>query len=201
MSNTPLIDFSVFRTAIWTSLLLVLTTGCADEIQQYEVPAPAQRENVVFDSDVETAPRAAPTPSQVLQWTVPADWRPGREGAMRRASYAVGPEEAEADLSIIALAGVAGGLRANVNRWRQQINLDPLPSNRDPAEPLPGSPVGLQWIELHNPEHPESILGGVVSFQGESWFFKLMGPSETVETARAEFYDFLLSVHSAPSQP
>ena len=46
---------------------------------------------------------------------------------MRHASFAVSMrDEPEADLSISVLGGAAGGLPANINRWRAQLGLPEL---------------------------------------------------------------------------
>jgi hypothetical protein len=46
---------------------------------------------------------------------------------MRVASYAVKrPDGRSADISVVAMGGGAGGELENVNRWRNQIGLDPV---------------------------------------------------------------------------
>lgn len=183
---------SFFSKSITFGLLGFFATACADTIEIYETPATERSENLHFDR--EPQPLSSPSASHPWQWTVPVGWRSEPASGMRRASFSVGPAEAAADLSVIALRGTAGGLRANVDRWRQQIGLGPLPADQEPAVPLPNASVPVQWIDLHRESLPESILGGVVSVRGETWFFKLMGPSETIAAVRGEFEDFLLSL-------
>src|SRR5688572_18194483 len=62
-----------------------------------------------------------------LTWTAPSTWKAQAPTAMRLASFAI-PTKAGKDLdfSVVMLSGEAGGLLANVNRWRGQIQLPPL---------------------------------------------------------------------------
>ena len=58
---------------------------------------------------------------------VPESWQPGRVSSMRLASYALKTDDgAAADISLISLAGTAGGVLDNINRWRGQVGLGSL---------------------------------------------------------------------------
>lgn len=58
-----------------------------------------------------------------LTWTLPAGWTEKPSSGMRLASFAVSGAAGEGQVSVIALAGEAGGVVANVNRWREQVGL------------------------------------------------------------------------------
>ena len=45
---------------------------------------------------------------------------------MRLASFAIPYSGGTGDLSVIQLGGDGGGLKSNVNRWRGQLNLEPM---------------------------------------------------------------------------
>ena len=45
---------------------------------------------------------------------------------MRLASFDIPFSDGVGDLSIVSLGGASGGLLANVNRWRGQVNLSPI---------------------------------------------------------------------------
>jgi hypothetical protein len=58
---------------------------------------------------------------------------------------------------------------------------DPGSMGMAPSEPLPG------W----------RLLGAVVEGDGGPWFFKMVGPEETVEAAREDFFTLLRTVRPA----
>ena len=65
-----------------------------------------------------------------LYWELPKGWIPSKGHSMRLASFDVPFSSGVGDLSIVSLSGISGGLLANVNRWRGQINLDPISENQ-----------------------------------------------------------------------
>jgi hypothetical protein len=64
------------------------------------------------------------------QWTLPAGWRQKGESGMRFATLEFGPADNPRELTVIPLPIPPGDplpyVLSNVNRWRQQMNLDPL---------------------------------------------------------------------------
>ncbi len=129
-----------------------------------------------------------------LQWTAPADWAPKAASAMRRGSYTVKSAGGEADLSITAFPGATGGLEANLNRWRGQVGL-PASSPTDvvaAAEKFESN--GLSFVVVDYANNGTRLLGAVVPYEGNSWFFKLMGPDAVVAAQKTAFKDFLHTV-------
>ena len=61
-----------------------------------------------------------------LIWEKPDPWVPSEGSSMRLASFSVAYSGGSGDLSVIKLAGTGGGLESNVNRWRRQLNLEPI---------------------------------------------------------------------------
>ena len=59
-------------------------------------------------------------------WEKPESWIPSEGSSMRLASFAIPYSGGSGDLSVVQLGGTGGGLESNVNRWRRQLNLDPL---------------------------------------------------------------------------
>jgi hypothetical protein len=138
---------------------------------------------------------AVPTAGgQALTWTAPANWTPKSLGSMRKGSYSVKGEAGEADLSITAFPGAVGGLEANLNRWRGQVGLPPLP----PAEVATAieriSSNGLEIIVADYGNNGSRLLGAIVPYGGDSWFFKLTGPDALVAHEKQAFLDFLRTV-------
>ena len=142
---------------------------------------------------------AVPTGSDRLAWTAPATWVAKPVGAMRKGSFAVkGDAGAEADLSITAFPGNTGGLLANLNRWRGQLALPPIAEAGLPAltEHVDTGGLHFEVVDFVGTANgtPTRLLGAVLPYQGETWFFKLMGPEALVARERPAFLAFLRSV-------
>ena len=61
-----------------------------------------------------------------LIWETPDSWISSEGSSMRLASFAIPYSGGTGDLSVIQLGGDGGGLKSNVNRWRGQLNLEPI---------------------------------------------------------------------------
>lgn len=139
-------------------------------------------------------------------WKAPADWestmpRPGRKGSF---SITTTPSSAPVDFSITALAGSAGGLIANVNRWQRQIGAAPLTpdviNTRARSLEVDGYPATLIALTPPDPG-PEAtgILAGLVTVEGVTWFFKMTGPQGSLKPLEPQLEQFLATVDFNPS--
>jgi hypothetical protein len=206
-----------------TALLLALV-ACKDrEITAYRAPkdpaptGPAQSAGTANTNDLPPnhppigtvapadagamAATAVPTGTSNLSWTAPAAWETKPTSAMRRGSYAVKDGHgAVADLSITAFPGDTGGLQANLNRWRGQLGLSPLDGSGPAAgiEALEAGDLHFQVVDLAGTAAgtPTRILGAILPFQGETWFFKLTGPEVLVAQQKPAFLAFLRTVQA-----
>ena len=99
-----------------------------------------------------------------------------------------------AELSVISLPGDAGGELANVNRWRGQVGLESWDEAalRKAAETVASKAGNFTMVDLAGSS--QRMLAGMALRDGESWFFKLLGPGETVGAAKPAFKAFLASV-------
>lgn len=178
------------------ALGLLLLAGCRDrEVQAYRVPK--ERLPTPAPADAGTAASAP------LEWTAPDHWQENPAAGFRRGSFTVrGVDGAEADLSIIAFPGGAGGLLENLNRWRGQLDLPPFSDDEASAsiEHVDGRD-GLHFDVVDfagtTDGTPARIIGAVLEHGGETWFFKLMGPDATVAAERPAFAAFLQTVRPA----
>lgn len=197
-------------------LVLLLTSGCRDrEITAYRAPKdpvaaapgpvtagplPADHPPVGNQAggDATMANTAVPTGGDNLTWTAPAHWTAKPASAMRKGSFAIKDGDAEADLSITSFPGDTGGLLANLNRWRGQISLPPLTQDQLNAnrEHVDIGPLHVDVVDFVGTANgsPVRIIGAVVPLEGETWFFKLMGPDALVAREKAAFREFLGSV-------
>jgi hypothetical protein len=101
-------------------------------------------------------------------------------------------------MSITAFPGDVGGELANLNRWRGQILLPPLSESALSANTTTLKVGSLDFTVVDftstTSSAPERILGALVSFEGNTWFFKLKGPAQLVEANKSAFLQLLQSV-------
>ncbi|HEX2860944.1 MAG TPA: hypothetical protein VHN79_04865 [Lacunisphaera sp.] len=202
-------------------LILLLAGGCRDrEITAYRAPKdpvalpPASPGNAASTNELPAdhppvggtattgsdsmAGTTVPTGGDGLTWTAPAHWLPKATGPMRKGSFALRDGPDEADLSVTAFPGDTGGLLANINRWRGQIALPPLSGDQLDAnrQHLDIGSLHVDVVDFAGTANgtPTRIVGAVVPFGDETWFFKLMGPDALVVKEKSAFVDFLRTV-------
>lgn len=181
-----------------TSLLAF--AGCNDDskITVYRIPKETQPDAPTS----QIALNGGPAPA--VHWAAPAAWEEQPAIGFRKGSFlARGADGKQADISVISFPEQAGGLLANVNRWRAQLKLAPITNEAEAGKPMPVAGREMFFVDLVSaqPLQPDGsksrILGGVFPLNGETWFFKMMGPDQLVEAQRDAFQQFLASVHLA----
>lgn len=195
----------------WAFLLLAaMLTGCGqDAIQVYRVakePSPPQSQatpDTLPPGHPDISGAASSSPS--LKWQLPAGWQKGPPSEMRAGSFQVkGANGKQADVSVIPLPGLAGGDLNNVNRWRGQVGLGPVPEEElsKLAQPvqIAGQPAQLFEQAGTNPASgaKERILAAILRRDGVAWFFKMTGDDELVAQQKAAFIEFLKTVKYEP---
>lgn len=177
-----------------------------DKVEVYLIPKEAI--NVAMQSG---SAGLAPLPGAPAQWTRPDGWTEQPLSEMRLGSFKVaGPNAASADISVIAFPGEAGGLISNINRWRGQLQLAPLDEDqlrqiiqRTEVDSVPTYLVDFRTAE--NAPKPSRILGAVLQAADRTWFVKMTGPPELIESQRQKFLDFVKSFrftsHSEAERP
>ena len=204
-------------------LLLLLLAGChRDEVKVYRVAKdqdqPQQQTPPALPTDSPnpslppghpdiSSPSAASVPAMSrtglpqLTWQTPDGWTEVAPGEMRVASFKVpGPNGKQADVSVIPLPGIAGSDEANVNRWRSQVGLSPLPPDelKKSAEDVEagGQPAQLYDIAGQNPGSgdAERIIGVIQHRDEVSWFYKMTGDAGVVEQQKPALVAFLKSL-------
>ncbi len=157
---------------------------------------------LVAPSPSATLPGGTPLKSadgSSLVWHAPASWAVRQASSMRKGSYALGPDGG-VDLAVTAFPGDVGGPLANVNRWLGQVGLPPIeePALADYTSHIQAN--GLVFFiadtGAKDPAHPQRIVSAVVFWQGNSWFFKMTGPTELVAKEKPGFLEFLQSVRA-----
>ena len=155
---------------------------------------------------VAQSPATGNSAPAAVHWTAPAGWEEQAASGFRRGSFLVrGTDGKTADVSVISFPEAAGGLLANVNRWRDQLKLAPISDVVQAGTPMSVSGRDMFFVDLvsEQPISPDGstsrILGGIFPTNGETWFFKMIGPDQLVESQRDAFKQFLGSVHVAES--
>ncbi|MBI5597384.1 MAG: hypothetical protein HY928_14925 [Elusimicrobia bacterium] len=141
----------------------------------------------------ELAAMATATPNSIV-WKGPAGWTEKPASGMRRATFMI---PGGAELSVISLPGDAGGDLANVNRWRGQVGLPPWDeAGMAKAAQSVASPAGkFTVVDLEGAS--QRMLAAMLTRNGETWFFKLIGSSKSVGDAKAAFKTFVGGVKPA----
>jgi hypothetical protein len=138
-----------------------------------------------------------PTASaEALQWQPPAGWREGPKKSMRAVTYLVGPEPA-VECYITVLPGESGGMRANINRWRDQLDASELSQAEVDALtriPMLGSTGRLLEIDGTGASAGKKMLAALSVSSQRSVFVRLTGPKELLESEREHFRAFAASI-------
>lgn len=142
----------------------------------------------------DAAPRATSTTAeaQPFSWKAPDGWTEGPAKQMRLVSFSV-QDDPRVECYVTLLAGAAGGLEANVNRWRQQMHLAPLAAD---------AIAKLEVVSvLGRDARVVEIDGGAVGIRGlvcelgvQTLFVKMTGPSESLRAERERFLAFCRSL-------
>jgi hypothetical protein len=169
-------------------------TGCQkDEVHTYRVPKEAE------PAISTAAATSTPSASSGLSWTAPSHWEELPAGGVRRGSFKASNADGEsADISIIAFPGDVGGLAANVNRWRDQVGLARLPDAEVQAtiEHLDTPTFHIDFVNYVGTANGVSsrVAGAILEYQGESWFFKVIGPASIVDAELDAFRAFIQTI-------
>jgi len=146
-----------------------------------------------------TAESAAPAVEKP-SWTVPADWKEGELMQFLVARYVIqSTAGASAAVNVSQLDGDGGGLLANVNRWRAQLGQTPI--TEDDAAKLPTIDASgtkavmadFTGTDTRGGGKPARLVGVVLPFNGQTWFYKLMGDPDVVSQQKDAFVAFIQS--------
>jgi hypothetical protein len=140
-------------------------------------------------------------PSGRPAYTVPEEWKKTDPAKLSIATWTVGDGDRKAKVTVTPMAGKAGGLVANVNRWRvEQLGLPPADEKTIEKDvqkfEIPETPA--QYIDLIGPEVEnktrQRILVVMVVRGDVTWFFKMLGPADLVDKQKSTFETFARSV-------
>jgi hypothetical protein len=188
------------RFAVPVILIFVLASCGKEEIKVYRV-AKEKPETPVIANPQSDQRVEQPSESAFAKpvWTVPAGWTEEPASQMSLAKFSVGDQDARAQITVSAFPGDVGGLLANVNRWRGQVNLPPI-SETD----LPNAVTQLETqagkanlVDLAGTAamtgRKTRLICVVLPHAGQTWFFKIMGDEQVVAREKDAFRKFIQS--------
>ncbi|MBT3664651.1 hypothetical protein HOA87_02985 [bacterium] len=177
-------------------LAIIFFVGCDNSrhIQYYRTPKK--------DFGINQAQSSEENQQQVisnLTWDLPKGWIPSKGHSMRLASFDVPFSKGVGDLSIVSLSGISGGLLANVNRWRGQINLDPISENQileisEAGESKMGAFRIFKMVNNLNKE--KAIIAAVLPTGNKTFFIKLTVSQQGLVELESVFEKFCSSIGS-----
>lgn len=133
----------------------------------------------------------------VKEFKKPETWEQLPNSAMSLATFRANDAAGKADITLTPLAGPAGGLESNINRWRQQVGLAP-----QSPEMITSALTKLQTkssvalcIDIEG--STDRILGAVISTPDTTWFVKMKGPNAVVKLQKQSFESFVSSLKFA----
>ena len=138
-----------------------------------------------------------------LRWETPAGWAQAERSQMRPVNLTFGPNK-EGECYLAMLPGGAGGVAANVNRWRKQMGQPEL-SEEEVAKLPQKTLMGIQgvFVEVNGAytnvgaaeAKADHRLIGIIASIGEAGLFvKMVGPKALVEANTAAFDQFVSSL-------
>lgn len=138
-----------------------------------------------------------------LRWETPDGWAQAERSQMRPVNLTFGPNK-EGECYLSMLPGGAGGILANVNRWRKQMG-QPDITEADLASLPRKNLMGIEGVYVAvdgsytnvgaTEAKTDHRLLGIVATLGDSGLFvKMVGPKELVEANTAAFDKFVSSL-------
>ncbi len=204
------------RQVIFIAVLCLCLAACGDsDINEYQMVKDTEAKQQAQKPDAETTTEPAPAPTQQtsptvatsdlnapgdVAWTAPEAWKQEQAGGMRLASYKIPHDGGDGDLSVISLGGDGGGMLANINRWRNQVGLDPIGPDAIAAHVKEvKSAVGtFTAMTLVNDSSPnKAICGAVLTGKGFTLFVKLTASKACVEANAEAVYQFCANANKA----
>jgi hypothetical protein len=185
-------------------LAALCLAGCErNEIKVYSVPKeqPAAMASMGAPSGG-AQPEGMASSAPQLRWKTPDGWKEGAPSEFRVASFHIkGSGGKDADVSVIPLPGGAGGDFSNVNRWRNQVGLEPV-SEAEFAKIAEPVEIAGQPAKLYDAAGKSLHILAAIQWRGEAaWFFKMTGDPELVTQQKPTFVEFLKSVRFLTEEP
>ena len=133
----------------------------------------------------------------IIAFEAPKEWTKEEPASnMRKAQYRIPDKEKtakDAELTLFFFGANNTLLKANLQRWGQQMGAEVKPETIEGKHPvtlvdLKGTYVG---DAASGPQENARMLAAVVEAPDGPWYFKMVGPADTVGDWREEFIKLL----------
>jgi hypothetical protein len=214
-----------FVGTVLLALVAALAVGCGEEetIHTYQAPKPPPQPEADAPSGMASGGNASgqmpgrtgggSNTAASVDWTVPDGWRGvERQAPMRVATFLAGDGDPPVEIAVSSIRGDAGGLLANINRWRRQLGLGPVQQPPEPttefeAEGLTGRVFALGGSQDDDGQSGSNgqrqMLVAVISAPSRTWFVKTTDTAARLAGQRQALVrfaeSFKLKAASAPS--
>ena len=141
---------------------------------------------------------AAVAQDDVIAFKAPEGWKREEPASkMRKAQYKIPDKEKtakDAELAVFFFGPGAGGIKANIDRWGLQMGAAEVKT-----EMIEGAHK-IHLVDLKGtytgdaaagPQENSRMLGAIVEAGDGPWFFKLVGPADTVGDWKDEYIAML----------
>lgn len=148
------------------------------------------------------APGMRDDTSVVRSWTAPESWTQAADKPMRIVTFTMG-DSGKSECYVTSLSGPAGGVEANINRWRQQMGQAPLdgpalaelPALTILGRPSPTIEISGNFTDMDGQGGDAfALLGAICPLGDETLFVKMTGPASEIEANKDEFAAFCESL-------
>ncbi|GEM_PF-594248 len=142
------------------------------------------------ESEVPPAPDASD-----VTWTTPDGWEEQPGSGMRLAAFRPAGAGDRALVTLIPMGPGAGGLDANVTRWRRQVGL-PEEHTHEHVQMQGAMPYVLVNLvaESASKNLPSSTMGAIYSIPGRTLFLKFTGDTDLLVESKGGFLALAQSI-------
>jgi hypothetical protein len=188
-------------------VIVAVFTGCNDSqspkvITETRMLSPSETPVSGQSSGASAAQNTEPTDetprTSSFRWEIPEGWQEGTPTPIRMANFLVaGHPDMECYLAV--LVGAAGGVEANVNRWRRQMGQPDLaPEEIASLESMEMLGSSSFYIEIEGDFEDMTgqskpgyrMLAVICPLPDKTVFVKMTGPAEAVLKEKAHFMEF-----------
>ena len=175
---------------IFFLMILILFPGCNEDnsIKTYTLP-----------KNKEIPPISIPEKESgdiAFSWDISKHWVEKEKSQMRLASYSVPFSGGTADLSITNFSGDGGGILANINRWRGQLNLKSQSLEETEKNVIIiNSNLGEHKLYkiINNKNEQTAFLCSILQIEKNTVFIKLVASINGIKELEEEFKVFCSS--------
>jgi len=169
-----------------------------------EMNAPTSDPHAGLDMSAMGGLIEAPTTQNLLAWSAPDGWKEEAGKHMRMVSFHSVIDPNAIDCYIIALAGPAGGLEANLERWTGQLGLQPSEDTikqllmsveeSKTKDGLEAKVFDFTNLQAQASPSDKSMLAAMITLDKTTVFVKMTGSIQAVKQNKDNFLKLIGSI-------